>query len=209
MMQPIKIVLIVEGEGEVSAAPSLIHRIARHYELDQQYNVICPRPINLKGKGRFHNSKLDYEKSLKLAKFHIGEEKGAILVLLDADDDCPRQLAEGLLERTRSEGMDVPFGVVVANSEYETWFIAAFASLVEAPEAGFKQPSEYLENPEEKRGAKEWLSKHRKSGDPYKPTLHQNKLTKLFSLDAAFQNSRSFRKLCKEIRCIIEQVASS
>jgi hypothetical protein len=52
-----------------------------------------------------------------------------ILVLLDADEVCPATLAAALLARARTQlPHDCPIGVVVANREYEEWFLAAFAS---------------------------------------------------------------------------------
>ena len=58
----------------------------------------------------------------------------AILVLLDADTDCPKILGPSLLTRARSlVPTNYPIGVVIAKSEYESWFLAAF------PSARFRQ----------------------------------------------------------------------
>ena len=51
-------------------------------------------------------------------------------MLLDADEDCPKTLASNLLARARTMvPADYPVGVVVANREYEAWFLAAFPSI--------------------------------------------------------------------------------
>ena len=58
-----------------------------------------------------------------------GGRAGGVLVLLDADDDCPAALGPALLERARAARSDVPISVVLANREFEAWFIAAAESL--------------------------------------------------------------------------------
>ena len=42
---------------------------------------------------------------------------GGILILLDADDDCPKQLAGALLQRARSARSDREIRVVIAKHE--------------------------------------------------------------------------------------------
>ena len=54
---------------------------------------------------------------------------GGILVLLDADDDCPAELAPTLLNRARSARPDCRVSVVLANREFEAWFLASAQSL--------------------------------------------------------------------------------
>ena len=61
--------------------------------------------------------------------------------------------------------------VVVANREYEAWFLAAAGSL-----AGMSNLPDSLvapEDPEDIRGAKEWISKKMGVSHKYSPARHQ------------------------------------
>jgi hypothetical protein len=51
------------------------------------------------------------------------------LVLLDADDDCPKDLADKLKDRCHANHADVAISIVIAKKEYEAWFLAAARSL--------------------------------------------------------------------------------
>jgi hypothetical protein len=77
---------------------------------------------------------------------------GGILVLLDADDDCPAELAPALLNRARSARPDRRVSVVLAKREFEAWFLASAQSLA----GRFSSPAdmEAPDDPEGVRGAK-------------------------------------------------------
>jgi hypothetical protein len=59
----------------------------------------------------------------------VSPTAGGVLVLIDADDDCPAHLGPALLARAREARSDVPVSVVLANREFEAWFLAAAPSL--------------------------------------------------------------------------------
>jgi hypothetical protein len=82
--------------------------------------------------------------------------------------------------------------VVVAHHEFESWFLAGVESL--RGKHGLAADLTAPENPEEIRGAKEWLSRHMPRNRPYSPTLHQAPLAAALDLNQA-QRARSFRKL--------------
>jgi len=116
---------IVEGHGEVAAVPILLRRIAA--ELLQRQDVEVLRPHRLQ-RGRIVAAAQDLQKALQLARLKVaGADKGIVLVLLDADDDCPADLAPALLEKIRQPGFEA--SVVVAKREFEAWFLAAARSL--------------------------------------------------------------------------------
>ena len=73
-------------------------------------------------------------------------EGGGILVILDSDDDCPARLAPDLLARTRAARPDLPSAVVLANREFESWFLAAAQSL--RGRRGFREDLEPPADPE-------------------------------------------------------------
>ncbi len=127
------IVPIVEGRGEQAAAPILLRNWLRFRRYDRHVDVDPKGPVYAGGKGNLvttHDADLGrgIEHFASLAWLR---QPDAILVLLDADEDCPVTLAASLLARARTQvPSDCPIGVVVANRKYEAWFLAAFASKV-------------------------------------------------------------------------------
>jgi hypothetical protein len=91
--------------------------------------------------------------------------------LLDADDDCPRDLAADLKARCYVAHPDVLISIVIAKKEYEAWFLAAARSL--AGKRGLREQLDAPDDPESVRGAKEWLTARMPSDQSYSPTRHQ------------------------------------
>lgn len=182
---------IVEGHGEVTAVPILIRRIVAHYAPDVYAHV--GQAIRVKRTGLIQPGGV--ERYIKLAARQTTPADG-ILILLDADDDCPRELAEQLLSRARAARPDRSIAVVAANREYEAWFLAAARSLRGA--RGLAEDLEPPPDPESVRDAKGWLAHHTPRGFSYKPTIDQPALTQIFELEEAYA-ARSFRKLVKDV----------
>jgi hypothetical protein len=186
-----RVVAIVEGDGEVAALPVLLRRLAGWRTPDVFADV--PTPIRVR-RDRFLNRDDEFQRFLKLAAAKCGEE-GWILVLLDADDDCPAQLAAQILERARACVQHRQVSVVLANREYEAWFIAAAASL--HGQRGFTFDAIDRIDAETRRDAKGWV-RERLGDRSYGETTDQPAFSALFDLAQAFDGSRSFRKLCAE-----------
>src|SRR5207249_131651 len=115
---------IVEGDGEVEAVPLLIRRLAA-LQVPEMFLQV-PRPIRVKRDKVVKPGEL--ERAIELAARQAGRG-GAIFILLDADDDCPAELAPSLLARARQARSDFPVGLALAKCEYEAWFLAAAESL--------------------------------------------------------------------------------
>lgn len=79
---------IVEGDGEVAALPILLRRIGAW--LSPEVPTTIAQPIRVR-RDRFLNRDEDFHRHLLLAAAKSGEG-GWILVVLDADDDCPAKL---------------------------------------------------------------------------------------------------------------------
>ena len=187
MNDSLSIIAIVEGRGEVRAAPGLIRRILG--ERLGRYDISRISAMRANGKSDLVNN---LELRLGIAMI---ERPDAILVLVDADDECPVEVVGSLVDRVSALNLRVPVAVVCAKSEYETWFISslsegtgegirerlAIASSVNAPE-----------NVEDIRGAKEWLRNHTPQGQRYKATLDQEGLTYHIDMDLTHRRSRSF-----------------
>jgi hypothetical protein len=182
---------IVEGHGEEPAVPILIRRIIAHYAPDVYVHV--ERPIRWKRTGLIQQGGV--ERVVELAARQTTPADG-ILILLDADDDCPREIAEQLLARARAARPDRTISVVAANREYEAWFLAAARSL--RGKRGLADDLEPPADPESIRDAKGWLASRTTQGFSYKPTIDQPALTDLFDLEQA-SAARSFRKIVKDV----------
>jgi len=186
------VVCIVEGHGEVEALPVLVRRIA------QELGVFVRVPPAI----RQPKSKLlredDLRRAVRLAAKRAGPAD-AILVLLDADDDCPAVLAPRMLATVRAERPDRPIAIVLAMREFEAWFLAAADSLVGGNSLlpGTKPPAE----PERVRDAKGWLSQA--MGSRYSEVLDQPRFAARFDLAAARSACPSFDKLSRELASLL------
>ena len=185
------VVSIVEGDGEVAAFPVLLRRIGSW--LSPKVPTTIAQPIRVR-RDRFLNRDEEFRRHLLLAAAKAGED-GWILVLLDADDDCPANLAPRVLERAREVVPHRSVSVVLANREYEAWFLASAASLDGHRGFAFDNPPNF--EPERLRNAKGWLGE-RMAGEKYRETTDQPAFSARMDLQETYDRSRSFRKLCVE-----------
>lgn len=170
---------LVEGHGEVQAVPVLIRRIAPHVQI---------RTIRVK-KDRFLK-RGELEREVEAAG-ELAGETGAVLILLDADQDCPASLGPAIRDRARLARSDRRIMVALAKGEFESWFLAAARSL--RGKRGLASDIEPPPNPESVRGAKEWLRSRQRNGT-YSETIDQPALAQLFDLNEARRGSPSFRR---------------
>ncbi|MCU7935424.1 MAG: DUF4276 family protein [Candidatus Thiodiazotropha sp. (ex Dulcina madagascariensis)] len=186
------VAMVVEGHGEVAALPILLRRLNEWRNPDVYVNL--SHPIRVR-RDRFLNRNEEFRRILLLAAAKCGEN-GWILVLLDADDDCPAEIGRQILERARTCIPHRRVSVVVANKEFEAWFIAAAKSL--HGRRGFRfDPDEEGVEAEQPQDAKGWMSMRMASGK-YRETTDQPAFSARMDLEQAYENSRSFRKLCRE-----------
>ena len=89
-----RIITIVEGHGEVQAVPILLRRLA--VEIKPEIYLDVPPPIRVKRQKILKEGEL--ERAVELAA-RKSEPCDGILILLDADSDCPKELAHSLLDR--------------------------------------------------------------------------------------------------------------
>lgn len=191
----IPIVTIVEGEGEVAAVPVLLRRLAAEWHPTTPTAVLPLPPIRVR-RDRFLNREEEFRRQLLLAAAKSGEN-GWILIILDADDDCPATLGKEIQQRARQYIPHRRLSVVLPMHEYEAWFLASASSLQGT--RGFQVGAKERIDPEGIRNIKGWMSSHMGGSDQaYKEVRDQPAFTARIDLRLAHQNSRSFRKLCKE-----------
>lgn len=187
-----RVVSIVEGDGEVAALPVLLRRLAQWRTPTRTVHIQSP-PIRVR-RDRFLNRPEEFSRYLQLAAKQCGPD-GWILILLDADDDCPAQAGADALRRARDVVQHHRVAVVMPNREFEAWFLACAASLNGVRGLRCAEHEE-VPDPEGVRNAKGWVDE--RMADGYGPTRDQAALTASLNLERAHARSRSFRKLCAE-----------
>ena len=192
------IVAIVEGDGELAAVPDLLRRIL--WERLCRYDIHAPKPKRANGKPDL------LKKFESFLEYAVLDNCDAILVLVDADEECPVEKARDLATRAAALNLNVPVAIVYANSEYETWFITSLSECTgQAIRArlGMSETINAPDNVENIRGAKEWL-KHRMPNDiGYKETEDQEPLTHHIDFNLTHDRSRSFRRLCHAVNELV------
>ncbi len=187
---------IVEGHGEVEALPALLHRIA--IQSGAAGTLRVNPPIRVKA-GSFLHDHDYFRKQVALAAAKAAQGGGAVLILLDCEDDCPATLGPELLRRAKAVRGDVVVLVALAYREYETWFLTAARSLRGL--RGLPQDLDPPPAPEAIRDAKGWLGARMAFG--YDPVIHQLEFSRKLDLEGALANP-SFHRFYQRIRQFLE-----
>lgn len=190
-----RVVTVVEGHGDVAAVPILVRRIAAVVSPDAVIDV--PRPIRVKRYSLLKEGEL--ERAVELAARQAGAD-GRILILLDADRDCPMDLGPKVLRRATAARSDRTIRVVLAKREYEAWFLAAADSI--AGRRNIDSATTAPAQPESIADAKRWLSDRMPAGQSYRETLDQPALTAVFDLDSA-RSAPSFDKMWRDVSSLL------
>lgn len=207
-MSQLRVAVIVEGFGDAAAVPILLRRIwsellSRSF-IDVLYPIRIPRSKLTKYDSQ-QNAVLPNEaelgRALELAMGKIEAQSdnplpGLILILFDANGDCPAILAPAILQcaAARAPGCDVV--CVLPKPEYETWFVGVAESLRDYLSLS---PNESIpEDPEGQKKRKGWIGKRFKNVR-YSETADQPALTACMNLDLCRKRCPSFDKLCREL----------
>lgn len=187
---------IVEGDGEVSAVPVLLRRLC--HDEAQAWSVRIARPHQRpRSELVKQNTLQEAVRVAGLARDLIG-----ILVLFDADDDCPAKLAHKIGRWAHDVADGRPCPIVMANREYEAWFLAGIESL--RGRRGIRGDAASFPEPEGPRDAKGRLKRRMERGASYSPTLDQTALTARLDLASAYRGCRSFRKLVSAVGTLLQ-----
>lgn len=116
------IVPVVEGQSEERAVGVLMRRVLHELGV---FDLEVARPFRVKRQRVVREGEL--ERSIVQAQ-RSRPGASAVLVILDADEDCPATLAPHLLERARAQ-TDLPVCVVFPKVEIEAWILGAIDSL--------------------------------------------------------------------------------
>ena len=187
---------IVEGQGDVIAVPLLLRRIA--VELIGGINLQCATPFRLP-RTRLKNIG-DLSRALQLGQNKLRQvpPPSFILILMDADVDCPKALLETLAGQHRDLIAASPTSMVFAAREFETWFLAA--DMNASDHRALRASTPPVANPEMIADAKgRFRDDFMLPGSSYSETVDQPKFASCMDLAKA-RRSPSFDKLVREVR---------
>jgi Domain of unknown function (DUF4276) len=196
---------IVEGETETQCVPAILKRI--WYELLAQTEVVVPLPPARQSRDQLVNDAYDtlaaniLKVSMQLQKKlkDKSNDRGVILILLDAEDDCPATLGPRLLVRASSARSDAKIACVLAKRSLENWIVAGAASLQGVN--GLLAAAPIPEHAEEQSGVA-WLKKQLATSDrsrSYSKVTDAKIFFRDINLAECRLNSPSFDKLCREL----------
>jgi len=188
---------VVEGHGEESAFRVLLQRLGPHIDPNIALDVKKP--------WRLPKTKMKKPGELRQASrsaLELAGEDARLIVLLDADDDCPAELGPELLNREFDWVRPASAAVVIAKSEYESWFVACADSLSRKGKMRTVPGDSVPVNPESIRDAKKWIGNCMHGGN-YSPTRDQASLSAALDIELARSRSDSFDKLCREVQRLL------
>lgn len=177
---------IVEGQGDEAAVPVLLRRLR---DVAEAWRLEIGRPHRRRRTQLVKQDPL--QTAVRVAA--LREDCVGILVIFDADDDCPKELAPRLERWAQEAAGATPCAVVMANREYEAWLLASVEAL--RGTASIRPGAASHPEPESPRDAKGALELRMEEGASYSPTVDQARLTARLDLERAYRACRSFRKL--------------
>ncbi len=192
--------LVVEGRGEVKAVQNLIVRLWNDLGCNP-----CSWADPIRGQNLLRRDGIVQACSIVRSK----PEAEMLLILRDADDDCPAISGPTSAQWVREETLPFPTAVVLFHREYETLFLPCLARMVGIPlrdERNVERPgliagTAFSGDYEATRGVKEWLSKRFPAGKNYKPTVDQLPMTRLIDFgDLRTSGLPSFGTLERALR---------
>lgn len=193
-----KILPFIEGHSERDAIPVLLRRFIRMIEA---YDVQVDKPWRVK-RDQIVNKVGVLENKLREALI-ARNNVGGILLILDADDDCPKEIGPDLLIRCK-ESTQLPISVILAKKKLECWFLGAKESLRGV--RGIKQEAVTPENPESLGIGR--LKNNMESGFYYNKVIDAPAFAEKLNIDEAAKNCPSYARFVRETERLIEECQS-
>ena len=201
------VVPIVEGETEERCIKILLSRLwkaVKPVDDASVLGVLKPLPTKRSSLVKIGDSELPKQiqlaaNSLRDALWQPAIDTGFILLMVDAEEDCPATLGPLLLKRAKEARADLDIVCVLPKCELENWFKAAASSL---GGVGGLPPDLAVAGDAENGSGGEWLtSQKRRLGKnlKYNKPGDAVELAKAMDLAECRANSPSFAKLCREL----------
>ncbi len=193
-----RLALLVDGDGDVAATPSLVGELLTQLPADLQGHLYLDNaPMRIGGvhqiTGRRQTDLLRH-----LGNANKRSRLGAVLLVLDGDVDqvegrpfCAVEVARTVAQRATASGAGTTFSfaTVFLRQEYESLFLAVADQL-----PGLRPGAPLPPSPEEApRDAKGWLHDH--LADGYNPIARQLELTRAVQDWTPVRRLRCFQRL--------------
>ena len=206
------IVPIVEGQTEQGCVEQLLQRVWREL-LCRSERLQVVEPFRGRRGELVHPNGVVLTDTVGKAfvKLKAKAKKDAqaellILILLDAEGDCPATLAPRLLKVARKAlPTEISVCCVLAKRMLENWIVAGASTL--AGVNGLPNPLPPRDRYEEINGAA-WLNKQRRRENKtqkYKKTVDAAVFIQRMNLQECRENSPSFDKLCRDLEAQLPQ----
>jgi hypothetical protein len=206
-----RLVLLVEGDGDVQAVPALVGKLLAQLPDHLQGELFLDNaPMKIGGIHRITGKKqADLARHLRNAANR--KNLGAALLVLDGDTDrvesqpfCAVEVARTLAERSAAAGAGTQFSfaAVFLRQEYESLLLAV-ADQLPGLGAGVTVPPTPEEHP---RDAKGWL--HENLAEGYNPTERQLELTRAVTDWQPVRSLNCFQRLEHALMELAAAVAS-
>lgn len=207
------IVPIIEGQTEVNCIELLLQRIWSELMTFPDRLQVLPSTRGNRD-ALIDPAKPDLARKVEEAYVKLARQlradpigRGLLLLLLDAEEDCPAELAPKLLVAAKKVRSDADISCVFAKRMLENWIVAGASTL-----AGVNGLPDVLPARDrfEDRSGVAWLedqlrSRHR--ARKYKKTADAKKFVRALKLQECRANSPSFDKLCRELETRFPQQA--
>lgn len=190
-----KILPIVEGDSEVNAIPVLLRRIINRVKA---FEIQIDKPWLVKRDQVIHKEGV-IENKIRAALI-MRDDVSAIIIILDADSDCPVEIAANLLQRCRVT-TQIPISVIMAKSKLECWFLGAKESLQGV--RGIKADAETPEDPESLGIGR--LKNNMEKGFTYHKVYDPPAFAAKMDIDMAIESCPSFARFVRETERLIEE----
>lgn len=194
---PLRVGLIVEGQGEYESIRTLLHRIWYEALGGDAIDVLRPfrRPQGTLLKKDGLKAAVDAVK-IRLGPDIPGGLRTLVLILVDSEGACPKDLAPTLLSWAKEARSDANISCVLPHPMFETWFAAAAVSLrgINGLPVDLAEP----DDPEGQGLGKAWL--RRQLRRKYSETFDQPRFAARIDVTRCRQRSPSFDKLCRELQ---------
>ncbi len=192
-----RLLIVFEGEGETKAAPLLARRVM--HELlglhGWQFETQRRRDIA-------HLSANGWKKFRRYLQAAFNEN-APILWMLDCDDGCAIDWIKQLYAQIDIANLRQPLAFCFWVREYECMFLYDFENT--KAKLRIAKSKNTLENPEQCRDVKEWLSAQMPSGSAYKETVNQEALSATIDIEKLRNNYGCFRHFEKALLWLTTQ----
>jgi hypothetical protein len=205
------IVPLVEGHTEVGCIERLLHRVWNELLTPTTRLQVLPASRG-KRDALINPENTDFPQKIEEAYAKLARQlhrdpssRGLLLLLLDAEGDCPAELAPTLLQAATTVRSDAPIACVLAKRMVENWIVAGASTL--AGVNGLPDPIPPRDQLEERSGVA-WLEVQIRSTNrarKYKKTADAEPFVRKRNLQECRDNSPSFDKLCRELEARISQ----